>query len=175
MRIYVPLTVTGLRSALAEGQVGSGHAYAVTPGLRTWVTPAGDVEELEFVALNEASRHCLRMLAELAATEPAVRVVLAAEVPDVQVVVTDENPGEVAVHGPVPIAAVASAHIDGRAATHAVAAAVQAVGLADAGDAGAETLVDAVDELLWYAVEELPSLAAGLTDAPTVAAETATR
>jgi hypothetical protein len=158
MRVYIPTTVIGLRTAIAAGQIGPGLAYAVTPGLRSWAGPADDVEELEFVALNEAARQCLRMLAGRD-DEPPARVVLAADLPDSDVVVTDRDPGEVTLVGPVPIAAVASAHVDSRAASRAVAAAAVAVGPADAGDAAAEAVVDAIEELLWYAPEELAGVA----------------
>ena len=84
MRIFVPTTVGGLRRLLADGHVQplSGTAFALTPALRESYL-AGDEEELEYVAMTEAARASLRLLAtELAADPeaPARRAVVAAEV-----------------------------------------------------------------------------------------------
>ena len=82
MRVYLPLTVTMLRAAVAAGEVRSVIAYAVTPGLREWYAE-GDQDELEYTALTAAARESLRLLA----TDPAAprrRVVLAVDVDGVQ-------------------------------------------------------------------------------------------
>ena len=55
MRVYLPLTVTMLRAAVAAGEVRSVIAYAVTPGLREWYAE-GDQDELEYTALTAAAR-----------------------------------------------------------------------------------------------------------------------
>ena len=60
------------------------RGFAVTPALREWYS-SGDKEELEYVALLHAARASLRMLQDDPAA-PARRVVLAAELPDEQVV-----------------------------------------------------------------------------------------
>ena len=82
MRVYVPLTLSGLAEAYKTGELGSGPfvAYAVTPALREWYL-SDDIEELEYAALNRAALAALRLLA---ADPGAVRrrVVVAVDVPD---------------------------------------------------------------------------------------------
>lgn len=55
MRVYVPLTLSGLAAAHRAGEIGPGPltAYAVTPALREWYV-SDDIEELEYAALNRA-------------------------------------------------------------------------------------------------------------------------
>ncbi|MGQ4422984.1 hypothetical protein ACN6LL_004874, partial [Streptomyces violaceoruber] len=82
MRVYVPLTLSGLAEAHRAGELGTGPlvAYAVTPALREWYL-SDDIEELEYAALNRAALASLRLLA----ADPAGvrrRVVVAADVPD---------------------------------------------------------------------------------------------
>ncbi|PWS43914.1 hypothetical protein DKT74_14085, partial [Streptomyces sp. ZEA17I] len=64
MRVYVPLTLSGLAAAHAVGEVGPGPltAYAVTPGLREWYV-SDDIEELEYAALSRAAAASLRLIA----------------------------------------------------------------------------------------------------------------
>ena len=56
MRVYVPLTLSGLAAAHRAGELGPGPltAYAVTPALREWYL-SDDIEELEYAALNRAA------------------------------------------------------------------------------------------------------------------------
>lgn len=53
MRVYVPLTLSGLAAVHGAGEIGPGPltAYAVTPGLREWYV-SDDIEELEYAALT---------------------------------------------------------------------------------------------------------------------------
>jgi hypothetical protein len=176
MRVYIPATLAGLADGLDVGHLPRGPAYAVTPGLRAWVVASGDGpgrgapvadeadEELEFVALSEAARHCLRILdissdADVDSDSVrAVRVVLVADVPDSTVSIRDDDPGAVTLTEQVLVSRIVSAHVDGDGAMPGVIAAIAAVRAADAGDQAAEAVVDAVDDLLWYAPEELRSL-----------------
>jgi len=161
MRVYIPSTVTRLRRLLDERALApmSGTAFALTPRLRE-VYLAGDDEELEYVAMGEAARASLRLLAaELADDPDAVprRVVVSADVPDATPR-PDLDDAVVRVGGPVAIDRLAAIHLDLAEAQDPVRAAAAVVDAADLGDADAEfTLGDAEDhELAWYAVQELP-------------------
>ncbi len=164
MRVYLPSTVAGLRSLLDSGSIaGPSTAFAVTAGLREWYVD-GDVEELEYAAMLEASRASLRLLD----AEPDVmrrRVVLAADVPDSAVRVRDDlDRGVVRLSESVPLALVASVHLDDVDAEPAVGAAAAAISAADLGDAAAQDSVDDAEgyELSWYATQELEGVLAVL-------------
>jgi hypothetical protein len=158
MRIYLPGTTTTLRDLLETGVVGPPPltAFAVTPGLREWYVD-DDAEELEYAATMEAARGSLRLLdADPGAARR--RVVIAADVPDGQVAVRDDlDRGVVEVGVPVPLAAVASVHVDDADAEKTVAAAAEAIIAADLGDPGSQERVDDAEghELSWYATQEL--------------------
>ena len=164
MRVYLPSTLPGLTEVLRAGQVGPGPGFAVTPALRE-AYASGDSEELEYVALTEAARASLRMLAEVPAAEPR-RVVLAAEVGDGDVARTDQEPDQISdpagviVTVPIPLAKIVSAHVDDAQAIPDIRAAVAALPAADAGDEDAAFDVDQAEgnELGWYATQELPDL-----------------
>ncbi|MGN6605909.1 MAG: DUF6912 family protein [Jatrophihabitans sp.] len=165
MRVYLPGTTTTLRELLAERAVpGGATAFAVTPGLREWYLDDDD-EELEYAALTEAARGSLRLLdADPAAARR--RVVLAADVPDADVVVRDDlDRGVVTVAAAVPLAAVASVHVDDADAEPAVTAGAASIIAADLGDESAQDAVDDVEgfELAWYATQEIEPLLTGLT------------
>jgi hypothetical protein len=157
VRIYVPSTLPRLAGDLRAGQIGPVTAYAVTPALRE-AYASGDTEELEYVALLAAARASLGMLAADPHAPPR-RVVLAADVPEVAVT-TAEHPAAVTVPGPIPIAKLASAHVDDAEAAPDITKAVIALPAAAAGDADAEFDVGQADghELAWYATQELPHL-----------------
>jgi hypothetical protein len=167
MRVFLPSTLPDLARALDAGQVGTGPrpGFAVTPALRE-AYASGDEEELEYAALNEAARASLRLLAADLAGDPgapARRVVLAAEIPADRVRwdATDDEPARVALHQPVPLAWLASAHVDDTEAGDDVRSAAGALPAADAGDEDAQFTVDGAEghELAWYATQELPYLA----------------
>jgi Family of unknown function (DUF6912) len=167
MRVYLPSTLSSLVGILAKGEVGPAplRAFAVTPALREAYS-SGDDEELEYVALLEAARESLRLLA----ADPDAarrRVVLAADVPDAEVSwqsfrphAYDDEPSAVSISAAVSIAAVASGHVDEPAAEADVAAAADAITAADAGDDDASFAVDSAEahELAWYATQELQYL-----------------
>ena len=83
MRIYLPSTMSGIRAALDPGQipVRSGVGFAVTAPLRLEY-PDWSEEDLEYLAMQDASRASLRLLAAAGDDEPPLRVVIAAEVDD---------------------------------------------------------------------------------------------
>jgi hypothetical protein len=171
MRVYVPLTLSGLAEAYKTGELATGPflAYAVTPALREWYL-SDDIEELEYAALNRAAQASLR---QLAADSAAVRrrVVVAVDVPDGAAVADPDRGldpaalGEVRVAGTVALAKAAAVHVDADDAETDVALAAEAVGAADGGDDDAQFVVDGAEdhELLWFATQEIPNLV-GLGD-----------
>jgi hypothetical protein len=157
VRIYVPSTLPRLAEDLRAGEIDPAVAYAVTPALRE-AYASGDTEELEYVALLAAARASLRLLAADPQAPPR-RVVLAADIAEAAIT-TAEHPAAVTVTGPLPIATLASAHVDDIEAADDVAKAMAALPAAEAGDEDAEFEVDQAEghELAWYATQELPHL-----------------
>ncbi|MER5555802.1 hypothetical protein ABT001_29740 [Streptomyces sp. NPDC002793] len=168
MRVYVPLTLSGLATAHGAGQVGPGPltAYAVTPGLREWYV-SDDIEELEYAALNRAASASLRLIAGRP-EEPRRRVVVALDVPDGSAVADPDHAldasslGEVRIADAVALAKAAAVHVDADDAEKDVAAAAAALGAADQGDGDAQFTVDGAEdhELLWFGIQEIPGLIA---------------
>ncbi|KPC64797.1 DUF6912 family protein [Streptomyces chattanoogensis] len=166
MRVYVPLTLSGLAEAHKSGELGPGplDAYAVTPALREWYV-SDDIEELEYAALNRAAQASLR---RIAGNPQAARrrVVVAVDVPEGAAVADpdrglDESAlGEVRLAGPVPLTKAAAVHVDADDAEADVAAAAAALGAADQGDDEAQFTVDGAEDhdLMWFAVQEIPHL-----------------
>ncbi|MDH6434858.1 hypothetical protein M2158_003335 [Streptomyces sp. SAI-144] len=166
MRVYVPLTLSGLAEAYKTGELGAGPllAYAVTPALREWYL-SDDIEELEYAALNRAALASLRLLAADAGAARR-RVVVAVDVADGAAVADPDRAldpsalGEVRVAGTVRLAKAAAVHVDSGDAEEDVTAAADALEAADAGDGDAQFVVDGAEdhELLWYATQEIPNL-----------------
>lgn len=158
MRVYLAATTSTLRQLLADGELGPAPltAFAVTPGLREWYLD-DDLEELEYAAMLEAARGSLRLIdADPGAARR--RAVLAADVPDEQVTVRDDlDRGVVQVAQPVPMSAIAAAHLDDAAAEATIARAAESIIAADLGDDAAQERVDDAEghELSWYATQEL--------------------
>lgn len=168
MRVYVPLTLPGLARAHEAGELGPAPlaAYAVTPALREWYV-SDNLEELEYAALTRAAQASLRLLAIAPAPgAPPRRVVVAAELPDGAATADPDRGmdpaaiGEVRVSAAVPLRLAAAVHVDADDAAADVAAAVAALGAADAGDDDARFTVDGAEdhELLWYGVQEIGNL-----------------
>ncbi|MFI7031001.1 DUF6912 family protein [Microbispora rosea] len=166
MRVYLPSTIPALARVVAAGELGPAPltGFAVTPALIEWYA-SGDTEELEYVALTEAARGSLRMLAADRAdgVQAAVRrVVIAAEVPDetVKTGAELEERARVRVLEPIPMRLVAAVHVDDADALPDVEAAIAALPAADGGDDDAQFVVDGAEdhELLWYATQEIPDL-----------------
>jgi uncharacterized protein DUF6912 len=159
MRVYLPSTLPALTAALKAGQVGPAPiaAFAVTPALREGYA-SGDLEELEYVALMEAARAALRLLAG-DPDAPARRVVLVAEVSgdDVGRSGDQDHAAAVQILSAIPFTDVAAGHIDDPDAASDVRAAAAAVPAADEGDDDARFTMDGAEghELLWYAGQEL--------------------
>ncbi|MEU0780239.1 hypothetical protein ABZ341_01520 [Streptomyces sp. NPDC006173] len=166
MRVYVPLTLSGLAEAYRTGELEAGPfaAYAVTHALREWYV-SDDIEELEYAALSRAALASLRLVA----VDPGAvrrRVVVAVDVPDRAAAVDPDRGldpaalGEVRVSQAVPLAKVAAVHVDAPDAEKDVTAAAEALGAADMGDDDAQFVVDGAEdhELLWFARQEIPIL-----------------
>ncbi|MFF4246655.1 DUF6912 family protein [Streptomyces sp. NPDC001822] len=168
MRVYVPLTLSGLASVHGAGEIGPGPltAYAVTPGLREWYV-SDDIEELEYAALNRAAAASLRLIAGKP-DELRRRVVVALDVPDGAVaadpdhILDASSLGEVRLADAVPLSKAAAVHVDADDAEKDVAAAAAALGAADLGDDDAQFTVDGAEdhELLWFGIQEIPGLIA---------------
>ena len=163
MRVYLPCTLPELARAVETGELGPAPltGYAVTPALVEWYA-SGDTEELEYVALTEAARASLRMLADDPAAPPR-RVVVAAEVPDGSLPHNGADLREkarVRLTEPIPMTKVAAVHVDDLRATGDVKAAVAALPDADQGDDDARFTVDGAEahELMWYATQEIPDI-----------------
>ncbi|MEU4835314.1 hypothetical protein [Streptosporangium sp. NPDC023615] len=166
MRVYLPCTLPALARVAGAGELGPGPltGYAVTPALIEWYV-SGDTEELEYVALTEAARASLRMLAADRADGVEVaarRVVVAVDVPDGDVAAGAdlEERARVRLAAAVPLARVAAVHVDEPEAVKDVEAAIAALPAADRGDDDARFTVDGAEanELLWYATQEIPDL-----------------
>ncbi len=163
MRVYVPATLSMLRTLVKSGELPAvgGTAFALTPTLReSYAT--GDTEELEYAAMAEAALASVRLLATELDADPDViprRAVVAADVGDVTQR-PDLDDAVVRLSAPILMAQVAAVHVDDPEAESAVRAAAQVIERADLGDPDAEfTLGDAEDhELAWYAPQELPFL-----------------
>jgi len=160
MRIYLPSTSTELARLRDDGELpGPRAASAVTAELEEFYLDP-DVEELEYLALREATRLSLRML-DADSSAARRRVVVVAEVPDSAV-----HPDPVAGRGAVrlltalPLASVVSLHMDGAEAEPAVTAAAAVVLEADLGSDDAQFVVDEAEahDLAWYATQELGPL-----------------
>ncbi|HEX3335626.1 MAG TPA: hypothetical protein VHS54_04145 [Jatrophihabitans sp.] len=163
MRVYLPATTTALRDLLDTGVTGPAPltAFAVTPALREWYVD-DDAESLEYAAMQEAARGSLRLI-DADPTAARRRVVVALDVPDGQVEVRDDlDRGVVHLSAAVPLAAVASAHLDDEDAEETIAAAAEAIIAADLGDPGSQEKVDDAEgyELSWYANQEIGPLLA---------------
>ncbi|MGW0791821.1 DUF6912 family protein [Streptomyces sp. NPDC002911] len=166
MRVYVPLTLSGLAAVHRAGEVGPGPltAYAVTPGLREWYV-SDDIEELEYAALNRAASASLRLIAGRP-EETRRRVVVALDVPDGAAVADPDQVldasslGEVRIADAVALSKAAAVHVDADGAEKDVAAAAAALGAADQGDGDAQFTVDGAEdhELLWFGIQEIPGL-----------------
>jgi hypothetical protein len=159
MRVYLPSTLPALARLLLTNEISPPpvRGFAVTPALREAYS-SGDLEELEYIALMHAARASLRLLHSDSSAAPR-RVVLAAELPEEQVVGNAgfDDPALVEIKMPVLLSYVASGHVDDPAAVAEIAAAVAALAAADDGDDDAQFTVDSAEghELLWYATQEL--------------------
>jgi hypothetical protein len=163
MRVYIPATLGMLQELVDSGELVAvaGTAFALTPMLRESYA-AGDTEELEYAAMNEAARASLRLLAAELDGDPKVmarRVVVAADVEGARLR-PDLDDAAVTLSSAVPTSTIAAVHVDLAEAQDAVRAAAAVVDAADLGDPDAEFILgDAEDhEMAWYASQEIPFL-----------------
>src|SRR2546430_3507867 len=144
MRVYLPTTLTALACLLRAGAIGPApvRGYAVTPALCEWYA-SGDLEELEYVAMAQAARESLRLLAD-DPQAPRRRVVLAADVPDEQISHNGgfDEPTLAEVSAPVAVDRVVSAHVDDLLAAGDIAEAGAALTAADKSDDDAQCTAD---------------------------------
>ncbi len=172
-RVYLPGTVELLRGWIAAGEVVpfGGTGFAVTASLRVEYgvldDAGGDEEELEYLALRDAARGSLRLLADADADAAPIRVVVAADAPDGAVTERgDLDRAAVKIAGMMPWRQVAAVYVDGADAADVVRQAVRVVVAADLGDPDAEfTLGSAEDiDLAWYSPDEVAYLVVQLTE-----------
>ncbi|WP_438804504.1 DUF6912 family protein [Nocardia alni] len=179
MRVYVPATIAMLRALVADREIRAVNdtAFAVTPALRESYA-SGDDEELAEVAMIEAGRAALRLLAQereaaLLSGESSDtpdddtpysspvyrRAVIAADVTGATLR-SDLDDAVVRLDAPITYSQIASVHVDLAEAEPAVAKAVDVIDAADLGNEDAEfVLGDAEDhQLAWYGAQELPFL-----------------
>jgi hypothetical protein len=163
VRVYLPASIPMLAGLRADGQLtGSAEVtgHAVTPDLREWYAE-GDQEELEYVAFTRAAQDSLSLLRADPAARPR-RVVISIDVDSAAVVPLHHTLGSsaVTVRTSVVRTLVAAVHVDSPGAEPDVAAAVQAVDEAAAGDEDAQFTVDTAEDhdLEWYDVSELDQL-----------------
>ncbi|QSE83892.1 DUF6912 family protein [Rhodococcus koreensis] len=164
-RVYVPATIEILQRLVADQEFDpmSRTAFAVTATLREAYS-SGDDDELAEVAMAEAARASLRLIAGRVGESGRDgvrfrRAVVAADIDDVTPR-PDLDDAVVRLPGPVTIGRVASVHVDLAEAERDIERAVSAIDEADLGDPDAEfVLGDAEDHVLaWYATQELPFL-----------------
>jgi hypothetical protein len=163
MRVYLPSTLSGLRTLLDTGALGEPPlpAYAVTGALREWYAE-GDEEELEYAAMTLAARASLRLLDRgllLSPAERPRRVVVVAEVGAVQPA-SDVDRAAVRVLEPLPLRLIQAVHVDDADAEADVRAAAEALVEADLGSEDAAFVVEQAEghELQWYATQEIGPL-----------------
>jgi hypothetical protein len=165
VRVYIPSTSVLLAGLAETGALDNVPltCFAVTPGLREHYLD-DDLEELEYAASSQAARAALRLIASTPAAARR-RIVIAADVPDSEVVIRDDlDIGVVQVQVAVPLAACASVHCDDADAEPTVAVAAELIDAADLGDGEAEEKVDDAEgfELCWFATQEIEELLAGI-------------
>lgn len=161
MRVYLPATLTGLRTLLDDGALTDPPlpGYAVTPALREWYVE-GDLEELEYAVLELAAAASVRLLdADMDAVRRRVVVVVEVADPDVTAVPHVDR-AAVKIGVEVPLVAVQAVHVDDPSAIPDVTVAVDAVIEADLGSDDAAFRVEqaAGHELQWYATQEIGPL-----------------
>jgi len=161
VRVYLPLTISGLAALHASGRIAPAplRAHAVTTALRAGVGDAADDEELEYAALMAAAYDSLVLIAETSG-EPR-RVVVAADVDegDVSPAGDPDDASAVVVAIDVPLSRCGAVHVDDADADGEVSLALARLPEAQAGDGQALAAVSLVEhELMWFATQEIPDL-----------------
>ena len=157
MRIYVPLTMVGLRDLHQQSRLAPApiRAHAVTDECRDQLQV--DDEECEYTALMAAALDSVRLLASVEG--PARRIVVAADVDESVVQPFGSAPTGVEVLAEISIRQCASVHVDDNAAEADVARVRSAL----TANSGAPMSPDDVEllndhELLWFATQEITDL-----------------
>ncbi|AZA12921.1 DUF6912 family protein [Corynebacterium choanae] len=165
MRVYIPATFSRLATLHDTGMLpaAGGWGFAATKALHDFFT-SGEDEEIEMVAIDEAARAVFRLLQTESDYAPLRRVVIAADLPESQVVPAPEH-GEAVVQlspATVSLDQIACIFIDHEASEPLVEKAIAAIDAADLGDEDAELVVGDALELLmgWYVPAELDDLIA---------------
>jgi len=136
VRVYVPTTLTALAAFLGDGGIGPApvRARAVTTWLReAW--PEADEEQWEYAALTAAADDSAALLRR---EDPPRRVVLAA---DVEAATESEDSSVVEILSAFPMRLVKAVHADTEDLVR-----------------GASYDPDAVGDLAWFGVQEIPDL-----------------
>jgi hypothetical protein len=161
MRVFVPVTQTGLRELVTSGGLGPSPlvGFAVTGALRESYAE-GDEEELEYVAMTVAARSSLKLLAQ-SDEDPPRRVVVALEADDTRPL-EEYDAAAVEVARAVPMRQVVAVHADTGEAEPDVSAAVEMLRAGGPHDTDEEFLLDACEghELAWFATQEIGDLLA---------------
>jgi hypothetical protein len=161
MRVFIPVTHSGLRDLVGSGGLGPSPlvGFAVTGELRESYAQ-GDEEELDYAAMTAAARSALALLAE-AEDELPRRVVLAVDAEEVTPNV-EYGPAGVELAHAVPMRQVVAVHVDTAEAEADVAAAVAMLRSGGPRDVDEEFLLDACEghELAWFATQEIGDLLA---------------
>jgi predicted TIM-barrel enzyme len=163
MRVFIPVTHSGLRDLVGSGGLGPSPlvGYAVTGELRESYAQ-GDEEELEYAAMTAAARSSLMLLAQdQEGDEPPRRVVLAVDADDFTPNVEYGTAGVELAHA-VPMRQVVALHVETAEAEADVAAAVAMLRSGGPRDVDEEFLLDACEghELAWFATQEIGDLLA---------------
>lgn len=160
-RVYLPLDRAGLALLRGPRLPAGATGFAATPALAAWwgdeEADAAPEEELELVAAELAAQASLALLGPAEGARLVAAVDVDAESDEA------EQPGQVRVVGPVPVAALAAVLADDPAAADDVRAAVALLGGADEDDVeAAGRALDLVEphDLAWYAPDEAAVLLA---------------
>ncbi len=150
MRLFVPATMSSLRTLHAEGALAAPLGYAVTSGLRA-AYPEADDDELAFVALAYAARASLDALLSNPSAPPR-RVVIAADIAGTD---SSDATGAVRPRVAIDVGDVVSVHVDDADAEKPLAAAIRARRSTGAWPDPAE-----LDDLalMWFAPQEVDVL-----------------
>lgn len=165
MRVYLPATLSLLRELSSVGALPAPRTgFAVGPVLRE-AYASGNAEELEYVAFTDAARASLRLL-DADPLAPRRRAVVAADVGEGTVTLSDLDRSAVRVTVPIKLSDVVSVHLDGPEAVDDVRVAAAAMLEAELGSEDAQFTVDGAEghELAWYAAQELGPLLELWTD-----------
>ncbi len=160
MRLYIPSTVSRLREVWRDGLLTPAKDVG-TVGVLAWVEDHEDVEELEYLALQEAAAASLLLIVADRAV-PVRRVVLAVELDQADLALParppEGSPSRVPIDRPVPLTSLVAVYADDVRDEGALQDAANALSHAGHDDPAARARVEAVRDidLLWHATQEIP-------------------